>query len=72
MADARQTVEDLLASYERFLANTDASEDELVSRFLDKQTKRKYWESAFELGDLVFAAFNKIGKGNRFHRLLVV
>jgi hypothetical protein len=69
---ARGTVEKLIEGYERFLANTDAAEDDLVARFLDKRKKKEYWDSAFDFGDLVFAVFNAVGNGNRFHRLLVV
>lgn len=69
-ADAR--IKGLIDGYERFLANTDMSEDKLVALFLDKERRKKYSESAFEFGDLVFAVFNAIGNGNRFHRLLVV
>ena len=69
---ARSTLEKLIAAYERFLANTDASEDELVEKFLDKNIKKQYWESSFEFGDLIFKAFTLIGQNNRFHRLLVV
>jgi predicted nucleotidyltransferase len=69
---AKQTIGKLIEGYERFLANTDASEDELVARFLDKRKKKEYGDSAFEFGDLVFAVFNNVGSGNRFHRLLVV
>jgi predicted nucleotidyltransferase len=69
---AASEITKLLDSYERFLGNTDASEAELVNRFLDKTSKKKYWDSVFEFGDLVFAVFNAVGNGNRFHRLLVV
>jgi predicted nucleotidyltransferase len=69
---ATGTIKKLLEGYERFLANTDKSEEELVALFLNRQKKREYWESAFEFGDLVFEVFNAVGNGNRFHRLLVV
>lgn len=72
LAAAKETIGRLIESYERFLGNTDASEDELVARFLDREEKKKYWESAFEFGDSVFAVLNAIGNGNHFHRLLVV
>lgn len=72
LAAARQTIEKLIEVYERFLANTDASENELVAKFLDKEKKKEYWDSAFEFGDSIFAVINAIGSGNRFHRLLVV
>jgi hypothetical protein len=72
LKDAAQTIRKLIEGYERFLANTDASEGELVKAFLNKESKKRYWDSAFEFGDLVFAVFNAVGSGNRFHRLLVV
>jgi predicted nucleotidyltransferase len=72
LTGARQTIGKLIEGYERFLANTDASEDELVARFMDKRKKKEYWDSAFDFGDLVFDVFNNVGSGNRFHRLLVV
>jgi hypothetical protein len=31
---------------------------------------KKYLESVFEFGDSVFAVFNEVPNGNRFHRLL--
>ncbi len=54
LKDAAQTIRKLIEGYERFLANTDASEGELVKAFLNKESKKKYWDSAFEFGDLVF------------------
>jgi predicted nucleotidyltransferase len=72
LTGAKETIRKLVEGYERFLANTEASEDALVARFLDKRKKKEYWDSAFEFGDLVFAVFNQVGSGNRFHRLLVV
>jgi len=72
LSGAVETIKKLVQAYERFLANTDASEAELVARFLDKSKKKEYWESASEFGDLIFATFNLIGNNNRLHRLLVV
>ena len=72
LKEASTTLEKLIAAYERFLSNTDASEEDLVERFLDKNIKKLYWESSFEFGDLIFQAFSLIGNNNRFHRLLVV
>lgn len=72
LKEARSTLENLIEAYERFLSNTDASEDELVEKFLDKNIKKQYWKSSFEFGDLIFQAFSLIGNNNRFHRLLVV
>lgn len=72
LAGAGPTLEKLVAAYERFLSNTDASEDELVEKFLDKNVRKQYWETSFEFGDLIFEAFSLIGNKNRLHRLLVV
>ena len=41
-AHAHGTIEKLLAQYERFLEATNAAEKDLVSRFLDQETSRKY------------------------------
>jgi predicted nucleotidyltransferase len=72
LTGARNTIGKLVEGYERFLARTEASEEELVAIFMDKRKKEDYMASAFEFGDLVFAVFNEVGSGNRFHRLLVV
>lgn len=61
-------IEGLLEAYERFLADTEAPEEELVDRFLEKGMS----ESADQLGDLVFEILDSIGDKNAFHRLLVV
>ena len=71
-AKARTKVKELLGLYEEFLSRTDASEDELVKRFMDKKTSAEYFESAYRFGDLIFEVLQVVGKGNRFHRLLVV
>lgn len=72
LAGARTTLTSLLDQYERFLETTNAQERELVTRFMDRDKSRKYMDDASKLGDLVFDALNRIGNGNRFHRLLVV
>jgi predicted nucleotidyltransferase len=65
-------IKDLLGYYERFLADTDSPEDVLVERFLTSKKSDQPFSGANELGDLVFEIIEKIGQGNRFHRLLVV
>ena len=67
-------IQALIKSYEEFLHLTDASEDELVKRFLDSQKSRKYFESANRFGDLMFEVLEAIGKQrkNPFYRLLIV
>ena len=72
LSDAKDTIERLLRQYERFLETTDAPESELINRFMDKEQTRRYFDSAYEFGDLVFDALTQIGKNTRFHRLLVV
>lgn len=67
-----QTVEKLLSAYEKFLTNTDASEDELVKRFLHQETARQYFAQANDFGDLVWQLLEETGKGTRLHRLLLV
>jgi predicted nucleotidyltransferase len=50
IAAAYQTVRQLLEHYERFLAATDYSEEELVGRFLDAEKSKEYSHSANDLG----------------------
>jgi predicted nucleotidyltransferase len=71
-SDAGPQIKELLGLYEQFLAHTDASEGELVARFMDAGTSKTYSESQYRFGDLVFEVLQVIGEGNRFHRLLVV
>jgi predicted nucleotidyltransferase len=69
---ARPQIDELLSLYEEFLRRTDASEDELIQRFMDPEMSKVYSESQYRFGDLVFEALQAVGKNNRFHRLLVV
>jgi predicted nucleotidyltransferase len=70
-ADAK-IVADLLGAYERFLQNTDAPESDLVNRFMDPGTSRRYITEANDFGDLVSSLLDGMGKGTRLHRLLLV
>ena len=72
LAAAHPRIKELLVSYENFLQLTNASEIELVSRFLDKDQSKKYFESAGRFGDLMFEVLDAIGGRNALHRLLVV
>ena len=72
LAQTHGKIKELLAQYERFLEATNAAEDELVSRFMDKKESQSYMSAAYKFGDLVFEVLTSIGKGNQFHRLLVV
>jgi len=69
---AKDTIIKLLGQYEQFLGATNADENELVAKFLDRNESREHMKAAYEFGDLMFDALNKIGDGNRFHRLLIV
>jgi predicted nucleotidyltransferase len=68
---SRKMIEDLLKSYESFLASTEEPEEKLIDRFLDPKGRAEF-KSANNLGDLVFEIFQSIGKENRLYRLLVV
>lgn len=72
LAHSHGKVSELLAQYERFLEATNAEEEELVRRFMDKETSKSYVSAAYKFGDLVFEVLTSIGNGNLFHRLLVV
>jgi hypothetical protein len=72
LARTHSVLDDLLTQYERFLEATNASETELVHRFMDKQKSAEYLAAAAKFGDLVFDALTGIGNSSRFHRLVVV
>ena len=72
LSDMHQVLDDLLAQYEQFLKTTNAREEELIEQFMDKVRATEYLEEAGKFGDLVFDALDGIGKGSRFHRLVVV
>jgi hypothetical protein len=72
LSAAHATVAALIQLYEEFLTQTDAKEEDLVTRFLDKEASSRYFLSAYRFGDLVFDLLDKIGSKTRFHRLLVV
>ena len=72
LAHAHSKVSELLDQYERFLETTNAAEDELVSRFMNKETSHSYITAAYRFGDLLFKVLTSIGNENQFHRLLVV
>jgi predicted nucleotidyltransferase len=72
LSSASVLIRVLLEYYESFLTNTDAREDDLVTKLLDKGEAKKYFASQFRFGDGIFEIFNAVGGNNRFHRLLVV
>lgn len=62
----------LLASYERFLTNTDVPEERLLAQFMDVATSRTYFAEANEFSELVWRLLNSVGQETRLHRLLLV
>ena len=72
ISSAADLIRTLLEYYENFLRNTDAREDDLVAKLLDKEEAKKYFQSQFLFGNGIFELFNVIGSNNRLHRLLVV
>ncbi len=72
LADAHETLEKLLAQYERFLETTNVREEDLIQVFMKKRTSNSYMQAAYRFGDLIFEAMRRIGQASRFHRLLVV
>src|SRR5262249_207800 len=69
---AKDTIIKLLGQYEQFLGATNADENELVPTFSDRTKNPEHIKPPSQFGDLMFDALNKIGAGNRFHRLLIV
>ncbi len=70
-ADGGQ-VQELVTSYEIFLKNTDAPEDDLVTKFMDPDNSGRFFREANEFGDLVWQLLQGVGHSTRLHRLLTV
>jgi predicted nucleotidyltransferase len=71
-AAAHQTLRRIIDLYEKFLLSTDAPEDDLIVKFMDKKQIAAFMQSAYEFGDAVFDVLETLGRRERFHRLLVV
>lgn len=65
------TIQYLITQYENFLVST-ADEAKLADKLMDKNEGKPYFASTYEFGNTMFTALNEVGKGSRFHRLLVV
>ncbi|HVT25792.1 MAG TPA: nucleotidyltransferase domain-containing protein [Rhizomicrobium sp.] len=70
--NAKRTTRQLISQYERFLAATNAPENELINQFLNKRTSQQYMSAAYKFGDSMFKVLALVGDDNRFYRLLVV
>lgn len=68
----RNKIDEIINRYEGFLDRTDASEKELLNRFLNNRLWKEYSKSAPQFGDLMFGILEAIGKGNPFYRRIVV
>jgi len=68
LTHAHSAIKALLDQYERFLETTNASEEELIRKFMDKETSRSYLGTGNKFGDLVFEALTSIGRGNPTRR----
>lgn len=62
----------LLFAYEKFLQNTDAPEGDLVEKFMDAETSKRFFGEANEFGDQVWHLLEAIGQNTRLYRLLTV
>jgi hypothetical protein len=71
-SDPATCIHDFLGKYERFLEVTNASEEDLVSRFSDESEIRKLREEQSEFGDLAYEILYSIGHKNRLYRRLVI
>jgi len=71
-SEATETKAKLVACDEKFLVETDASDDELVGRFMDPERSGDYSNDARLMGDAVHDLLRSVGTDSRFYRLLVV
>lgn len=72
LSNAHKDISELLASYEKFLGNTDLPEDKLIDEFQNRERSISLFEDAYQFGDLMCNVLHAVGGGSRFHRLLVV
>ena len=59
LGSAHASLRKLLEGYEKFLSNTDAPEEDLISRFMDRAQRMEYLASAYRFGDLVFEVYGQ-------------
>lgn len=71
-ASSHKRFQELLGAYEKFLQSTDEQEEKLIELFSDGLKNRAMFGAANQFGNLVFDILEDIGRGNRFHRVLVV
>ena len=69
---ARLVLEGLLDKYDAFLHLTNDAEEAQLAAFLDPALSKQRLEQAAQFGDDVAEAVNKIGRGSRLHRHLIV
>lgn len=72
LSKSHSKIRKLLKCYEGFLAGTDDPENVLIARILEQDTGKHYFQTANELGDLMFQVLDSIGQKNSFYRLIVV
>jgi predicted nucleotidyltransferase len=72
LADASDTIHEVLSRYEKFLQVTEEPEDKLLLEFNDKSAAAAHHDEATLFGDAMFAALESLGKGSKLYRLIVV
>jgi predicted nucleotidyltransferase len=72
LKEAHRGVEELLSSYEIFLTNTALPENDLIDKFMDKTTSKRYFAEAAGFGEQMFNVLYAIGQDQPLYRMLVV
>jgi hypothetical protein len=65
-------IEQFLEKYERFLEVTNASEGDLIGKFLDEAETQKMRKEQSQFGDLAYEILYAIGHANQLYRRLVI
>jgi hypothetical protein len=71
-ASAHATLRELLAAYEHFLKETDATEAVLLGRLRSKAKRERMLQAQDKFGELMFRALEEVGAKTPFYRMLVV
>lgn len=70
--DAIDSLGAIIIDYEEFLATTNTTEDDLKSQFGVPERQTELLQKSYVFATSIFSAIEKIGKGTKLHRMLVV
>jgi predicted nucleotidyltransferase len=70
--EVARLIYEFLEKYERFLENTNRSEDELTKIFLDDSQSKDLRDEQSQFGDLAYKILFSVGRDNPFYRRMLI